>query len=252
MGILDESYIGRFAYLTNQNVNSIFEQDRDLCYSDKEWNFKENPLWIDSKPSPEKHPTHTSAGLLGFKLNSSSVIPFPSGYNEDWNWCLFQTALHGTKIYKTELPAIRLPSSFFKPKQDGILWGMTGECIFDFILEVINSNNLPNPNDIETKIKPNNIIKRKIDSLDSIIINAEKNVDNYSQIQKQELNAYLLEIKKARNSLDSSNIQSLVNFWFNDLSKRYTIFSSIIQNEVLCNHVRNSLEFVKSKENMDT
>ena len=45
MGILDESYIGRFAYLINHNMNSIFEQDKDLSYSDKDWNFQENPLW---------------------------------------------------------------------------------------------------------------------------------------------------------------------------------------------------------------
>ncbi len=51
MGILDESYIGRFAYLINHNMNSIFEQDRDLSYSDEDWNFKkilfgliQNPL----------------------------------------------------------------------------------------------------------------------------------------------------------------------------------------------------------------
>jgi len=252
MGILDESYIGRFAYLINHNTNSIFEQDRDLSYSDKDWNFKENPLWIDSKPTPEKYPTHTSGGLLGFKLNSNSVIPFPSGYNEDWNWCLLQTALHATKINKTELPVFHSPSSFFKPKQEGILWEMMGECIFDFILQVNNSNNFSTLNDIKTKIKPNNIIKRKIESLDSLINNVEKNVENCSQIQKQELNTYLIEIKNARNSLENSNIQSLVNLWFSDLSKRYTAFSSIIQDEVLCNHIRNSLEFVKSKENIGT
>ncbi len=252
MGILDESYIGRFAYLINHNMNSIFEQDRDLSYSDKDWNFQENPLWIDSKPPSEKYPTHTSAGLLGFKLNSNSVIPFPSGYNEDWNWCLFQAALHGTKINKTELTALHSPSSFFKPKQEGILWEMIGECIFDFILQVINSKNSSTLKDIETQIKPNDIINKKIESLDSLISNVEKHLENYSQIQKQELKDYLIEIKKARNSLENSNIQSLVNLWFRDLSKRNTIFSSIIQDEVLCKHVRNSLEFVKSTEKIVT
>jgi len=252
MGILDESYIGRFAYLINHNMNSIFEQDRDLSYSDEDWNFQENPLWIDSKSPSEKYPTHTSAGLLGFKLNSNSVIPFPSGYNEDWNWCLFQAALHGTKINKTELTALHSPSSFFKPKQEGILWEMIGECIFDFILQVINSKNSSTLKDIETQIKPNDIINKKIESLDSLISNVEKHVENYSQIQKQELKDYLIEIKKARNSLENSNIQSLVNLWFSDLSKRNAIFSSIIQDEVLCKHVRNSLEFVKSTEKIVT
>ena len=251
-GILDESYIGRFAYLINHNMNSIFEQDRGLSYSDKDWNFKENPLWIDSKPSPEKYPTHTSAGLLGFKLNSNSVIPFPSGYNEDWNWCLLQTALHGTKINKTELIAFHSPSSFFKPKQEGILWEMIGECIFDLILQVIQSNNSSTLKDIETRIKSNDVINRKIDSLDSLISYVEKQVENYSQIKKQELKNYILEIKNARNSLKNSNISSLVNLWFSDLSKRYAIFSSIIKDDVLCKHVRNSLEFVKSKENVVT
>jgi hypothetical protein len=174
-------------------------------------------------------------------------MPFPSGYNEDWNWCLFQTALHGTKINKTELIALHSPSSFFKPKQEGILWEMIGECIFDFILQVINLKNSPTLQDIET---PNYIIERKIDALDSLISNVEKHVENYSQTQKQELKDYLTEIKKARNNLENSNIQSIVNLWFSDLSKRYTIFSSIIQDEVLCKHVRNSLEFVKSKENI--
>ena len=252
MGILDESYIGRFAYLANHDMNSIFEQDRDLSYSDKDWNFEKNPLWIDSIQQSEKYPTHTSAGLLGFKLNSNSVVPFPSGYNEDWNWCLLQTALHGTKINKTELTAFHSPSSFFKPKQEGILWEMMGECIFDFILQVIESNNSSTLKDIETQIKPNDVINRKIESLDSLINNVEKHVENYSQIQKQELKDYLIEIQKARNGLENSNIKSVVNLWFRDLSKRNTIFSSIIQDEVLCKHVRNSLEFVKSKEKIVT
>ncbi len=80
----------------------------------------------------------------------------------------------------------------------------------------------------------------------------EKHVEHYSQIQKQELKDYLIEIIKARNSLENSNIQSLVNLWFSDLNKRNAIFSSIIQNEVLCKHVRSSLEFVKSKEKIMT
>ena len=250
MGILDESYIGRFTYLINHGMNSIFEQDRGLSYSEIDWNFKENPLWIDSIPPSEKHFTHTSAGLLGFSLNPNSVIPFPSGYNEDWNWCLLQTALHGTKINKTDLTAFHSPSSFFKPKQEGILWEMIGECIFDFILQVIKSNNPSTLKDIETKIKPNDIVNRKINSLDSLINNVEKNLENYSQFKKQELNTYLTQIKKARNSLENSNIPSLVNLWFSDLSKRYALFSSLIQDEALCEHLRNSLEFVKSEENI--
>jgi len=252
MGILDESYIGRFTYLINHNMNSIFEQDKDLCYSDTDWNFDENSLWMNSKPPFEKYPTHTSAGLLGFKLNSDSVIPFPSGYNEDWIWCLLQTALHGTKINKTELIALHSPPSFFKPKQEGILWEMLGECIFDFILQVMNPKNSSTLKDIEIQIKPDDVINRKIDSLDSLITNVEKRVENYSQIQKQELQNYLSEIKKAKNSLESSNIPSLINLWFSNLSKRNAIFSSIVQDEVLCKHVRNSLEFVKSKENIVT
>ena len=80
----------------------------------------------------------------------------------------------------------------------------------------------------------------------------EKHVENYSQIQKQELKDYLIEIKKARDGLENSNIQSLVNLWFSDLSTRNAIFSSIIQDEVLCKHVRNSLEFVKPKEKIVT
>jgi len=146
------------------------------------------------------------------------------------------------------LLAFHSPSSFFKPKHEGILWEMIGECIFDFILQVINSNNLSTLNDIEIKIKPNNIIKRKIDSLDSLISNVEKHLENCSQLQKQELKDYLIEIKKARNSLETSNIKSLVNSWFSDLNKRYTIFLLIIQDRVLCEHLRNSLEFVKSKK----
>jgi len=139
---------------------------------------------------------------------------------------------------------------FFKPKHEGILWEMIGECIFDFISQVINSKNSSTLKDIESQIKPNDVIHRKIDSVDSLINNVEKHVENYSQIQKQELKNYLIEIKKARNSLENSNIQSLVNLWFSNLSKRNAIFSSIIQDEVLCKHVRNSLEFVKLKENI--
>ena len=252
MGILDESYIGRFAYLVNHGVNSIFEQDTGLCYSDYDWNFEENPLWIDSKPTLEKYPTHTSAGLLGFKLNSNSVIPFPSGYNEDWIWCLLQTAIHGTKINKTILTAFHSPSSFFKPKQEGILWEMMGECFFDFILQVLQSNNLTTLKDIETKIKINDVINKKISSLNSLLSNVESHIKNYSLIQKQELSKYTIEIKNSQNSLENSNISSLVNLWFKDLNKRRVLFSSILGNEVLCKNVENSLEFLKSTETVLT
>ena len=248
VGILDESYIGRFTYLINHNVNSIFEQDRGLNYSDSDWYFETNPLWINSTPPPEKSPTHTSAGLFGFKLSPNSVIPFPSGYNEDWNWCLLQTALHGTKINIAEQKAFHSPPSYFKPQQEGILWEMIGECIFEFILQVIKSNNSSlSLKDIETKIKPNDEINKKIDSLDSLMKNVEKYVENYSQLQKQELKDYLIEIKDARNSLKNSNMASIVSLWFDDLSKRNSIFSSIINHEMSCKHVRNSIEFVKQK-----
>jgi len=252
MGILDESYIGRFAYLANHDMNSIFEQDKDLCNSDNDWNFDENPLWIDTKPSPEKYPTHTSAGLLGFKLNLNSVIPFPSGYNEDWIWCLLQTALHGTKINKTKLTAFHSPSSFFKPKQEGILWELMGECFFDFILHVIPSNNLTTLKDIETKIQTNDVINKKIHSLNSLLSHVESHVVNYSLIQKQELTQYTIEIKNARNRLENANMSSLVNLWFKDFNKRCVLFSSMLNDKFLCKRVENSLEFVKSTETILT
>ncbi len=252
MGILDESYIGRFTYMINHNMNSIFEQDRDLSYSDKDWNFKENPLWIDSPTSTEESTTHTSAGLLAFKLNPNSVIPFPFGYNKDWNWCLLQTFLHETKIHKTELTAFHSPSSFFKPKEKGILWEIIGECIFDLILQIGKPNNSSTLKDIEAQIKSNNVINETLDELDSLIGNVEKHIETYSKLQKQELTFSLNEIKKARNSLENSNIQSHVNLWFNDLSKRYVAFLSIIQDDVLCEHLRKSLEFVTLKENTVT
>ncbi len=250
VGILDESYIGRFTFLINHNVNSIFEQDKGLIYSDSDWCFKKNPLWIDSVLPPEKFPTHTSAGLFGFKLSPNSVIPFPSGYNEDWNWCLLQTALHGTKINITKQTAFHSPPSYFKPKQEGILWEMIGECIFEFILQVIKSNNSSlTLRDIETKIKPNDEINRKIDSLDTLMNNMEKCAEYCSQLQKQKLKDYLNEINDARNSLENSDMSSLVRQWFDDLSKRNSTFSSIINNKMSCKHVRKSLEFVK-KENL--
>ncbi len=252
MGILDESYVGRFAYLANHDMNSIFQQDIGLSYSENEWTFENNPLWIDSIPSAEECSTHTSAGLLGFKLNYDSVIPFPSGYNEDWNWCLLQTALYGTKINKTELIAHHSPPSFFKPKQEGILWEMMGECIFDLILQSLKLNNSSTLKDIETKIKPNDVIDKKIGTLDSLIDNVEKHIETFSQIKKQELKDYILQIKNARNSLKNSNILSLVNLWFSDLSKRSTVFSSMIQDDDLCNQIRISLEFVKQKKNVAT
>ncbi len=252
MGILDESYVGRFAYLANHDMNSIFQQDIGLSYSENEWTFENNPLWIDSIPSVEEYSTHTSAGLLGFKLNSDSVIPFPSGYNEDWNWCLLQTALYGTKINKTELIAHHSPPSFFKPKQEGILWEMMGECIFDLILQSLKLNNSSTLKDIETKIKPNDVIDKKIDMLDSLIDNVEKHIETFSQIKKQELKDYILQIKNARNNLKNSNILSLVNLWFSDLGKRSTVFSSMIQDDDLCNQIRISLEFVKQKKNVTT
>ena len=96
----------------------------------------------------------------------------------------------------------------------------------------------------------NTRLKEKSQQNHYIELNGTSAVLICSTFKKQELNTSLTQIKKARTSLENSNISSLVNLWFSDLSKRYALFSSLIQDEALCEHLRNSLEFVKSEENI--
>jgi hypothetical protein len=250
MGILDESYIGRFTYLINHDMNSIFEQDRDLSYSEIDWNFKENPLWIESIPPSEKHSTHTSAGLLGFSLSPNSVIPFPSGYNEDWNWCLLQSALYGTKFYIEQVPVIHAPPSIVPYEQKLLLWESLGELIFDSLHEAISSKfEFNDMEDIRNLTSKKITIKNKVRNQLKIIetLNSFKK-DTVDSIEQKKINTNISQIENTIHDLKLVNLIEYVDSWFKDLIKRKLIFSKIIGNQELCSQIHKVLSCAQIKQ----
>lgn len=243
IGILDESYVGRLDYLIEQNKDSIFRQDSDLDNTEDKWNFKKNPLWIDHVLVTDKKPTHTSAGLIALKLDPESIIPFPSGYNEDWIWCLLQSAIYGTKIFVENVTAIHSPPSFFKPDQNGILWEQYGECLFEFLLPVIKNNANLHLKEIWGETIQKISINEKIDELDETIQILDKYIENNHKLdEQQKLNSYKSQISHTKENLEKTNVREMVDSWFDILNKRHIAFSSIINNKDLCHSIKNLIE----------
>jgi len=249
-GIIDESYIGRIEYLVKQGKSSLLTQEIDWQNYDGS-QLKKNSLWVaDPIPSEKRINTdHASAGCFAFCLNFNSVLPFPSGYNEDWNWCLLQSALCGTKFYIEQVPVIHAPPSIVPYEENLLLWESLGELIFDSLQEAISSkDNFSDLSDIHNLASKKITHKHKVKNQLKIIqtLNSFKK-DTVDFGEQKIINTYVSQIANTLNDLKLVNLTEYVDTWFKDLIKRKLIFSRIIANKEICNQVHKVLSCAETK-----
>ena len=238
IGMLDESYIGKIDHLITQNSDSIFKYGVDIINIKNNVDCK-NLLWIDTPLITTKKPTHTSAGLIGIKLDPKSIIPFPAGYNEDWIWCLLQSILYKTNIRIEKHTVIHDPPSFLNPTQKNILWEQYGDYIFDFLLDIIKSNDNLTLNKISIKIMQKISMVEKIKDLDEMIEILDNHIRNNTKLdKKQKFELYKFQINRLKEILEKNDMKKIFNFWFNILNRRHIDFCTIISNVDLCMDIK--------------
>jgi len=251
-GIIDESYIGRIEYLVKQGKSSLLTQEIDWQNNDGVSQRKKNSLWVaDPIPSEKRINTdHASAGCFTFSIDFNSVLPFPSGYNEDWNWCLLQSALCGTKFYIEQVPVIHAPPSIVPYEENLLLWESLGELIFDSLQEAISSkDNFSDLSEIHNLTSKKITLKNKVKNQLKIVqaLNSFKK-DTVNSEEQKKINTYVSQIEKTIDDLKLVNLTEYVDTWFKDFIRRKLIFSHIIDNREICNQVHKVLSFSETKQ----
>ncbi len=251
-GIIDESYIGRIDYLVKQGKSSLLTQEIGWQNNDGGSQIKKNSLWVTDPISSEKriNTDHASAGCFAFSLNFNSILPFPSGYNEDWNWCLLQSALCGTKFYIEQVPVIHAPPSIVPYEENLLLWESLGELIFDSLQETISSkDNFSDLSEMHNLASKKITIKNKVKNQLKIIqtLNSFKKV-TVDSVEQKIINTYVSQIENTIHDLKQTNLSEYVNSWFKDLIKRKLIFSHIIGNQEICSQIHIVLSCAQIKQ----
>ena len=249
-GIIDESYFGRILYLIAKN---LFSEWMKKNLSNSEINeYKKHPLWLRPKKIENiMDNKHASGGLLAFKLNRQSVIPFPSGYNEDWNWCLLQFMIKQTKIGHKKSGGQHIPPTFYSPTSRGMLWEQKGEVIFESLNQINMKRKKMSVKTIQNEVKKTNALNETIKEMEQ----AKKSLVEFllKTSNKKQKNEIKQEIKKISNvvkSLNSFTLTDLIESWFYNFEKRQILFSTIFKTKKLENTIMNIIktsEIVKGK-----
>lgn len=243
-GILDESYVGRLLYLISVGKIGLLKHDKGVMNTATRWNFQNSPLWknVNFNQRHRKKTTHTSGGLMSFKLTAKTTVPFPQGYNEDWIWCLLQASLCKTKIFKDMSWGIHAPPKIFMPNQKTMLWEGLGEIIFSSILAALQKGNVSNVRKVWKLTKENSTFQNDIEEykyLENSLSSLVKKSTNSQERKK--LTVYLSQIKKTRLDLKNTDISSIIDKWFSDFILRRSFFSSILKRKDICNRISNVL-----------
>ena len=130
-GIIDDSYVGRLCRLCEAGVPASLYQGRTAS-SATEWRLDGHPLWRDARTARARRrkAPYASGGLSAIKVDRCSLLPFPPGYNEDWNWCLLQSAMRGTDILIDGHPSYHSPPVLRSPGASRVVWESLGDVMF--------------------------------------------------------------------------------------------------------------------------
>lgn len=129
-GIIDDSYVGRLWSLCEMGSRAVLYDGH--MSSRTEWKQVGHPLWRDSHTARArpKIASHASGGLMAIKVPRRSLLPFPPGYNEDWNWCLLQSAMRGTAMLTDGYPSYHSPPRMRDLDATDIVWESLGDAMF--------------------------------------------------------------------------------------------------------------------------
>ena len=128
-GIVDDSYVGRLCRLCEAGRSAVLDDGWRAAPRGPE---PGGPLWIDPGPARPRgrRVLHSSGGMMAIKIPRGRLLPFPPGYNEDWNWCLLQSAVRGTEMVLDGCPSYHLPPAPRSAGADGIVWESLGDAMF--------------------------------------------------------------------------------------------------------------------------
>ena len=129
-GIADDSYAGRLCRLCEGGGGAaLLDHERHILPPSAGWRSDGNPLWTEPaarRPRARRVP-HVSGGMMAVRVGPRRIVPFPPGYNEDWNWCLLQSMLEGTEVLEDGHPAYHSPPALRRPDAAGIVWESLGD-----------------------------------------------------------------------------------------------------------------------------
>lgn len=130
-GIMDDSYAGRLWSLCETGSRAVL-YDACMESSRTEWRQAGHPLWRDSRAARArpKRASHASGGLMAVQVPRRSLLPFPPGYNEDWNWCLLQSVMRGTAVLTDGRPSYHSPPGLRDLGAADIAWESLGDAMF--------------------------------------------------------------------------------------------------------------------------
>lgn len=128
-GIADDSYSGRLCLLCEMGPRALLAHERGIHSTATLWRSNRNPLWREPavrRPRARRVP-HVSGGMMAIMVEPRCTVPFPAGYNEDWNWCLIQSLLKGTGVLAEGNPSYHSPPALRRPGVGGIVWETLGD-----------------------------------------------------------------------------------------------------------------------------
>ena len=128
-GMADDSYSGRLCMLCEVGPRALLAHQRGIRSTATLWRSGGNPLWREPavrRPRARRVP-HVSGGMMAIMVEPRRTVPFPAGYNEDWNWCLIQSLLKGTVVLEAGNPAYHSPPALRRPGVGGIVWETLGD-----------------------------------------------------------------------------------------------------------------------------
>ena len=131
-GMVDDSYSGRLCRLCEVGGEALLDHEKHVQSSAVRWRFDNNPLWLEPvvrRPRPRRV-THVSGGMMAIRVDPHHIVPFPPGYDEDWNWCLLQSMLSGTAVLVDGHPSYHSPPALRRLGAAGIVWETLGDIMF--------------------------------------------------------------------------------------------------------------------------
>lgn len=133
-GIADDSYAGRLCRLCESGGSGggaavLLGHERHIPPPSAGWRSDRNPLWTEPavRRPRARRVRHVSGGMMAVMVDPRRTVPFPPGYNEDWNWCLLQSMLEGTEVLVDGRPAYHSPPALRRPDAAGIAWETMGD-----------------------------------------------------------------------------------------------------------------------------
>lgn len=131
-GIADDSYAGRLCRLCESGAGAgaaLLGHEGGILPPSAGWRSDRNPLWTEPavRRPRARRVQHVSGGMMAARIGPRHAVPFPPGYNEDWNWCLLQSMLEGTEVLVDGHPAYHSPPGLHRPDAAGIAWETLGD-----------------------------------------------------------------------------------------------------------------------------